>query len=60
MIKCQKCGFLNRDFEIHTIGECDNCGNTDPHFFIRIDKEDLEPNKYLTKRDKEWLENRLV
>jgi predicted nucleic acid-binding Zn-ribbon protein len=58
MIKCQKCGFLHQDSELH-ITKCSKCGNNDPYLFIRIDKEDLEPEKYLTKRDKEWLKNRL-
>ena len=54
MIKCQKCGFMYDKIDNF---KCSNCGNSDPHSFIRIDKEDLNPEEYLTKRDKEWLNN---
>ena len=54
MIKCQECGFLHKGNSMN-FSECSECGNNDLNKFIRIDKKDLYPEKYLSNRDTEWL-----
>ena len=39
---------------LHLISECPECGNTKRDGFMRVDDEDIDPEKY--EKDKEWLE----
>ncbi len=58
-LKCQKCGnILSGSDGLHLLSKCPNCGNNDISLFIRVDDQDIDPKKY--KRDKEWLESRLI
>lgn len=39
---------------LHLVSKCEKCGNTAKDTFIRVDDEDIDPEK--KQKDKEWLE----
>lgn len=58
-LKCLKCKKVQSGSGgLHLSSICPKCGNTDISFFIRVDDLDINPKKY--KRDKEWLESRVI
>ena len=56
MIKCTKCKNIIKGNSLPS--KCKECGNEDLCLFIRIDDQDINPK--LNKRDKEWLEARII
>lgn len=58
-VKCLKCkNVLSGSDGLHLSSKCPKCGNTNMSLFIRVDDLDIDPKK--NKRDKEWLESRVI
>jgi hypothetical protein len=54
-VKCLKCKHTKSGVSsLHMVSICEKCGNTDKSLFIRVEDEDIDPEKY--QKDKEWLE----
>lgn len=55
-IKCLICNnVISGSGGLHLTTKCPECGNDDWSKFIRVDDEDIDPEKY--QKDKEWLES---
>lgn len=58
-MKCLKCkNIISGSGGLHLPSKCPNCGNEDLSLFIRVDDQDINPTAH--KKDKEWLESRIV
>lgn len=58
-IKCLECNYVESGASgLHTYSACPKCGNTDRDKFIRVDDEDIIPEKH--QQDKNYLESRKI
>jgi len=58
-IMCLNCGHVETGASgLHTFSKCPKCKTTERDKFIRVDKEDFDPEKH--KIDKEYLESRKI
>jgi len=58
-IMCLNCGYVETGASgLHTFSKCPKCETTDRDKFIRVDKEDFNPEKH--RIDKEYLESRKI
>lgn len=54
-IRCTKCNHtMSGITSLHLVSKCEKCGNTAKDTFIRVDDDDIDPEK--KQKDKEWLE----